>query len=334
MLAAVILPSRLRLPLAMTGMALFLSACGNPTPAVANSLATAHAIVQAWWPQHEAAFVSADPASLPALYAGPALDEAEGEMTINQLKGSVPKYSRPLRGSVIFGPTSLRWFLAIVQYAPVDQDGRAEPISMPFPGLIFNQVGRTWKATIGNVQAPIPHGYLGNGDAALNTALADDRYIMAAPMVAPSYATYLNSLSSGHPVEVPFATGLNSFASETTRLTWPPGSISTAQFNFSVDTADAAVYSITSGITKVPEVVVFVLRRSVVIKPRQGCLVRRAADPWSDIVPAGSYGSVTLGSVVVVAASVPLNDGDTSQGRKVIDISGSVNDVTGSTTKC
>ncbi len=71
----------------------------------------------------------------------------------------------------------------------------------------------------------------------------------------------------------------------------------------------------------------FVLRRSVVIKPRQGCLVGRGADSRSDIVPAGSYRTVTLGSVVVVAASVPLSDGDSSQGRKLIDISGSVNDV-------
>ncbi len=318
----------------MTGIAVLLSACGNPTPATANSFATAHATVQAWWPHHEAALISADPASLTALYAGAGLDEAEGEMRIAQLKRSVPKYPRPFRGSVIFAPTSMHWFLAIVQYAPIDQDGRAESISMTFPGLIFTQMGGTWKATIGNVQAPIPHDYLGNGDAVLSAPLADDRYILAAATVAPSYAAYLNSLSSGHPVEVPFATGLNSFASEVTRLTWPPGSIATAQFSFGVETADAATYSITAGITKVPEVVVFVMRRSVVIKTRQGCLVRRAADQWSDIVPAGSYGSVTLGSIVVVAASVPLNNGDTSQGRKVIDISGSVNDVTDSTIKC
>ena len=294
MIAAVKSRRRLLLPLAMPGIALLLSACGNPAPAAANSFDTAHAIVRAWWPQHEAAIISADPASLVALYSGPALDQAEGEMTVDHLKGSVPKYPRPFRGSVIFGPNGMQWFLAIVQYAPIDQDGRAASISMTFPGLIFNQVGGTWKAIIGNVQAPIPHDYLGNGDAALATPLADDRYILAAAKVAPSYATYLNSLSSGHPVEVPFATGLNSFASEVTRLTWPPGSIATAQFSFSVDTADAATYSITAGITKVPEVVVFVMRRSVVIKPRQGCLVRRAADPWSDIVPAGSYGSVTL----------------------------------------
>ena len=168
----------------------------------------------------------------------------------------------------------------------------------------------------------------------LATPLADGRYIIAAATVADSYVTYLNSLSSGHPVEGPFATGLNSFASEVTRLLWPPGSIAATQFSFSVDTADAATYSITAGITRVPEVVVFVLRRSVAIKPRQGCLVRRTGDSWSDIVPAGSYRSVTLSSVVVVAATVPLNDGDTSEGRKVIDISGSVNDMTTSTIKC
>ena len=334
MLAAVSLPVRLRSPLVIAGIVCLLSACGNPAPAAANSFATAHAIVQAWWPEHEAALISADPASLAALYSGPALDQAEGEMTIAKLRGAVPKYPRPFRGSVIFAPAGTQWFLAIIQYAPVDQDGRAQSIPMTFPGLIFNQVGGTWKATIGNVQAPIPHNYLGSGDATLTSPLADNRYIVAAPTVAPSYATYLNSLSSSQPVVAPFATGLNSFANEVTRLTWPPGSIATVQFSFSVDTADAAAYSITTGITKVPEVVVFVLRRSVAIKSRQGCLVRRTGDPWSDIVPAGSYRSVTLGSVVVLAASVPLNDGDTSQGRKVIDISGSVSDVTVSTTTC
>jgi len=334
MLAAVKSPRRLPSLLAMTGIAFLLSACGNPAPTAAHSFATEHAIVKAWWPQHEAAFISADPASLTALYAGPGLDEAEGEMSIAQLKGSMPKYPRPFRGSVIFAPASMQWFLAIVQYGPIDQDGRAGSISMTFPGVIFIQVGGTWKATIENVQAPIPHDYLGNGDAVLSTPLADDHYILAAATVAPSYVAYLNSLSSGHPVEVPFATGLNSFASEVTRLRWPPGSIATTQFSFSVDTADTATYSITAGITKVPEVVIFVLRRSVVIKARQGCLVRRAADSWSDILPAGSYRTVTLGSVVVVAASVPLNDSDMSQGRKVIDISGSVNDVTASAIKC
>jgi hypothetical protein len=334
MLPAVTLLRRMLTLQVATGLAFLVSACGAPVPAVTTTFATAHATVQAWWPKHEAAFTTADPALLPALYAGPGLDEAEGEMAVAQLKGSVHKYPRPFRSSVIFAPTGAPWFLAIVQYAPVDQDGRAEPISMAYPGLIFNRVGGTWKAIIANVQAPIPHGALGNGDAALAAPLADDRYILAAGSVAPSYATYLNSLRSGQPGEGPFDTGLNSFSDAVTRLMWPPGSIATAKFDFSVDTAQAAAYSITTGITNVPEVVVFVLRRSVVIRARQGCLVRRVADPWNDIVPAGSYASVTINSVVVLAASIPLNDGDTSQGRKVIDISGSVNDTSASTAKC
>src|SRR5439155_213613 len=86
MLAAVKSPRRLPSLLAMTGIAFLLSACGNPAPAAAHSFATEHAIVKAWWPQHEAAFISADPASLTALYAGPGLDEAEGEMSIAQLR--------------------------------------------------------------------------------------------------------------------------------------------------------------------------------------------------------------------------------------------------------
>ena len=51
-------------------------------------------------------------------------------------------------------------------------------------------------------------------------------------------------------------------------------------------------------------------------------------------MPAGSYRSVTLTSLSVIAASVPVNNGDTSQGRKVIDISGGLDDVATSTVTC
>jgi hypothetical protein len=82
-------------------------------------------------------------------------------------------------------------------------------------------------------------------------------------------------------------------------------------------------------------VLLFILRRAVVLTPRSGCLVRRQDDlAWSDVVPAGSYRSLTLSSVSVIAATVPRNDGDTSQGRKVIDISGGIDDVSASGVKC
>lgn len=255
-------------------------------------------------------------------------------MTMAKLGGGLPKYTRPFRGSVIFAPTGSTWFIAIIQYAPVDQDGRAEAFTMSFPGLLFAKVGATWKATAANVQAPIPHSAFGSGDATLSTPLGNDRFIMAASTIAPSYSDYLISLSAGHQADVPFPTGITSFGSQATGLSWPPGSIATTRFSFAVVSVDAAMYSITTGLTQVPEVVIFLLRRSILIEPRQGCLVRRANDPWSDVVPAGSYRAVTLDSVLVIAATVPLNDHDTSQGRKVVDISGSVNDVSALTAKC
>jgi hypothetical protein len=259
-------------------------------------------------------------------------------MAMETLKSARPKYPRPFRGSVIFAPGSggdLAWFLAIVKYAPVDQDGRAQPITVTFPGIIFAKVDGAWKGAAADVQAPIPQGMFGNGDAALSAPLADDHYIMAASAIASSYAAYLTELSSGARPEGSFATGPSSVADRLTRIPWPPGSIATARFTFEVVDAEIARYSITSGITKVPEVVVFVLRRTAVIKPRKGCLVRSAEDiEWSDIVPAGSYSAVTLRSVAVVAATVPTNDGDTSQGRKVIDISAGIDDVSVAVAKC
>ena len=262
---------------------------------------------------------------------------ANGAMTTAALKGAHPKYPRPFRGSIIFGPNDpigAGWFIAIVQYAPVDQDGRAQQLTLTFPGLLFAKAGGLWKANVANVQAPIPHPALGSSDAVVSKPLSDAHYIMAAGEIASAYSAYLNTLSSGQVGSVVFPTGLNSFAGQVTRLQWPPGSIATTRFSFDVDKADVASYSITSGLTNVPEVVLFVLTRTVTITPRQGWLVRRPNDSWSDIVPAGTYSQVTLSSKLVVAASVPLNDGDTSQGRKVIDIGGSINDTSAASVSC
>jgi hypothetical protein len=316
-----------------------LTSCGGArTPTAEVPFAQAHAIVQSWWPKEEAAVISGDPRTLTELYAGSALDVATGEMAMTTLRGGRPKYPRPFRGSVIFALASgagAAWFLAIIQYAPIDQDGRAQAISRSVPGMIFANIGGTWKASVADVQAPIPHNALGNGDSTLSTPLSDEHYLMAASAIATSYAGYLNEISAGQQPDVPFPTGLNSFAWQFTRIAWPPGSIATARFTFVVDTPEVADYSITSGIIKVPEVVLFVLRRSVVIKPRQGCLVRRQDDlQWSGIVPAGSYSVVTLNSVSVVAATVPLNDGDTSQGRKLVDVSAAIDDVSATAAKC
>jgi hypothetical protein len=316
-----------------------LTSCGeSSTSAKEVPFGQAHAIVQSWWPKEEAAVISGDPRTLTELYAGSALDVATGEMGTTTLRGARPKYPRPFRGSIIFALSSgagAAWFLAIIQYAPIDQDGRAQAVTRSLPGMIFAKIGGTWKASAADVQAPIPHDVLGNGDSTLSTPLSDEHYILAASAIATSYDTYLNELSAGQQPDFPFPTGLNSFAWQFTRIPWPPGSIATARFSFVVDTPEVADYSITSGIVKVPEVVLFVLRRSVVIKPRQGCLVRRPDDlQWSDIVPAGSYSAVTLNSVSVLAATVPLNDGDTSQGRKLIDVSAGIDDVSATGVKC
>jgi hypothetical protein len=324
--------------LVSTGLTTLLLSCGAPTVTTSNAFSQEHAVVQSWWAKEESAFMSGDPQALGDLYDGVALEVAEGQMTIEKLKGTRPKYPRPFRGAIIFAPSAgsnPAWFLAIVQYAPIDQDGRAQPITMTFPGVLFTTASGSWKAAEADVQAPIPHSALGNADTTVSTPLGDNHYIMAAPGVAESYNAYLNALSASQPTEVPFATGPTSFAAEVTRISWPPSSIATARLTFEVETPEVAAYAITSGLIQVPEVVLFVLRRTVVIKPRQGCLVRLATDiEWSGIVPPGSYTAVTLTSVSVVAASVPLNDGDASQGRKVIDISGSADDVTAAGIKC
>jgi hypothetical protein len=315
-----------------------LSSCGAPANvADAHSLVWAHTIVQGWWPREEAAFISGQATALNDLYSGTALEVAEGQMTMETLRNSRPKYPRPFRGSVVFAPSgsSQSWFLAIIQYAPVDQDGRAEPVTTTAPGLIFTQMAGTWNASAADVQAPIPHDLLGNGDSILSAPLTDDHYFMAASSIATSYATYVNLLSGGQQPVAPFPTGLNTFAWSFTRIPWPPGSIATAQFKFEVVDAKIAAYSITVGYSKVPEVVIFSVRRTVVIMPRHGCLVRQANDlEWSAVVPPGSYSSVTITSLAVVAASVPLNDGDVSQGRKIIDIGGPIDDIRADGQKC
>ena len=331
-------PPAISLPTALVAMIAFAS-CGAPVSSTAEaSFAPEHAIVQGWWPKEEAAVISGDPRTLTELYAGSALDVASGEMAMTTLRGARPKYPRPFRGSTIFALSpraTAAWFLAIIQYAPIDQDGRAQAITRSVPGVIFVNIGGTWKASVADVQAPIPHNALGNGDSTLSMPLSEDHYLMSASAIATSYASYLNELSAGQQPDVPFATGLNSVAWQLTRIAWPPGSIATARFRFAVDTPEVARYSITSGIIKVPEVVLFVLRRSVVIKPRQGCLVRRQNDlQWSDIVPARTYSAVTLSSVSVLAATVPLNNGDTSQGRQLIDVSAGIDDVSATFAKC
>lgn len=331
-------PPTISLLVTLAAMVSVTSCSEPPTSTVEVPFGQAHEIVQSWWPKEEAAVISGDPRTLTELYSGSALDVATGYMTMTALRGSRPKYPRPFRGSIIFALSpgaGAAWFLAIIQYAPIDQDGRAQAITRSVPGMIFANIGGTWKASVTDVQAPIPHNALGNGDSTLSTPLSDDHYLMAASAIATSYASYLNELSAGQQPDVPFPTGLNSFAWQFTRIAWPPGSIATARFSFVVNTPEVAHYSISSGIIKVPEVVLFVLRRSVVIKPRQGCLVRRQNDlQWSDIVPAGTYSAVTLSSVSVLAATVPLNNGDTSQGRQLIDVSAGIDDVGTTVAKC
>ena len=331
-------PSAISLFAALVAM-IALASCGAPLRSTSEApFAKAHAVVQSWWPKEEAAVISGDARTLTELYAGSALDVASAEMAMKALRGARPKYPRPFRGSTIFAVSpgaTAAWFLAIIQYAPIDQDGRAQAITRSAPGMIFAKIGGTWKASVADVQAPIPHSALGNVDSTMSTPLSDEHYLMAASAIAVAYTSYLNELSAGHEPDVPFPTGLNSFAWQFTRIAWPPGSIATARFSFVVDTPEVAAYSITSGIIKVPEVVLFVVRRTVVIKPRQGCLVRRQADlQWSDIVPPGSFSAVTLNSVSVLAATVPLNSADTSQGRKLIDISAGIDDVGATVAKC
>ncbi len=275
---------------------LFLLGCGSAAPSEAGPFAEAHTSAQSWWPKAEAAFISGDPTALSDLYAESALDVAKGQMQMALLLGTRPKYARPFRDSAIFLPpagTNANWFLAIVRYAPVDQDGRAGPVDMSAPGMIFSNISRTWKVIATDVQAPITHGLLSSNDSTFSAPLNDSRYLLPRSTVAPAYAAYLNSLSAGQQADVPFPTGLNSFAWQFTRVAWPPSSIATAHFSFEVETLELAEYSISSGTTKVPEVVLFVLRRTVVMKPRQGCLVKRQGDLWSAAVPTGSYSAAS-----------------------------------------
>jgi hypothetical protein len=318
---------------------LMLTGClGQSALNASNPFGPAHGVAQTWWSKEEQAAISGDPTELEDLYAGSALDVARGQMMMSSLKTTRPKYVRPFRGSVIFGPGGAAgwdWFIAIIQFAPVDQDGRAEAMTRSFPGLVFVSTDGTWKATVADLQAPIPHPLSGSSDATLATPPGDARFVLVRSAVAGSYSTYLNARAAGQFPEVPFPTGLDSYAHQLTTISGPLGSIATATFTFEVDTPDVAAYAITSGLTQIPEVVLFVIRRTVLIKPRQGCLVRRAGDiGWSDIVPPGSYSALAIQSVAVGAASIPLNNGDTSQGRKVIDIGGSIDDVGATGVKC
>jgi hypothetical protein len=317
---------------------LSVSSClASPPSTAASPFAQAHSIARSWWPKAEGAFISGNPKTLTDLYGASALDVATGEMQMATLTGGRPRYPRPFRDSAIFLPAAgadSNWFLGIIRYAPVDQDGRAAPVEMSAPGMIFSESDGIWKVVAADVQAPITHDAFATNESRFSAPADDARYIMPRSAVASAYASYLNNLSAGQQSEVPFPTGLTSFAWQFTRIAWPPGSIAIARYSFAVDTSELAEYSITSGLTKAPDVVLFVLRRTVVLKPRQGCLVRRPGDLWSAVVPPGAYSSVTLSSVSVVAATVPINDGDTSQGRKIIDISAAIDDVSAAGVGC
>jgi hypothetical protein len=323
----------------LVGLAItaLVSGCGTP-PSAADQFAHQHEIVKAWWLQNETAFVTNGRASLGRIYSGSGLEIASEQLTTAESKGSRQRYPRPFRGATIFAPNSspsAHWFLAIVAYAPVDIDGRAQPITMTFPGLLFSDSDGTWKVIAADVQAPIPHDVFGTGDAVLSAPRGEDHYVMASTAIAAAFSEYLAAAATGSQPAVLFPTGPTSFAGQFTHIGWPPGSISTTRFTFAVESPKLASYSITNGFTQVPEVVIFVIKRTVVIKPLHGCLVRRADDiEWSDAVPAGIWSSITLTSLAVTAASVPLNDGDSSQGRKVIDISAGVDDISASGVRC
>jgi len=207
---------------------LFLSGCGSAAPAKTGSFAWDRASTQSWWPKAEAAFISGDPTALSDLYADSALEVAKGQMQVAVLLGTRPKYPRPFRDSAIFVPSpgpNTNWFLAIIRYAPVDQDGRAGPLDMSAPGMIFSNISGTWKVIATDVQAPITHDLFSSNDSTFSAPLSDSHYILPRSTVAPAYAAYLNSLSAGQQPDVPFPTGLNSFAWQFTRVAWPPGSI-------------------------------------------------------------------------------------------------------------
>lgn len=302
------------------------------------SFAQLHQIANSWWPKEEAAFSSANPSSLQALFTGQALEVAQGQMTMARLKGTSPKYPRPLRGSVIFAlaaPPAPTWFLAIIQYAPIDQDGRELPSTRSAPGMIFTLSAGTWKVSVADVQAPIPHPTFGS-DAVLSPVGNDSRYILPAAAVPPAYTSFLNDLSANRHGVAPFATGSDTFSWQFARIEWPPSPQAAARFSFTIDVSNTAAYTISNAANgATPEILLFVVRRNVILSPHSGCLVRRSDDlSWSDIVPAGSYRSLTLTSISVVAASVPVNDGDSSQGREVIDVSGGIDDVAANVANC
>lgn len=309
----------------------------GPSPTIAY--AQAHQIAESWWPKAEQAFITGDKPTLQQLYAEPALDEAAGIVTGESLSNTRPKYPRPVRSSVVFIPVASstpQWFLAVIQFAQIDQDGRALAATLSAPGMIFAKQTGAWQVVALNVQAPIPHSYLATNDMTLDAASADVRYILPRAGIASAYASYLKTLRSGQPAEVPFATGPTTFGAQFAHISWPPESTVATVFSFEVDEPELAVYSVTPlGASKAFETLIFVVRRAVTISSPHGCITRRPGDVlWSYVVPPGSFKSVTLTSIGIVAASIPLNDGDTSQGRKVIDISGSVNDLAAVGTNC
>jgi hypothetical protein len=295
----------------------------------------AHKAVEQWWPQNEAAFIAGGAQVLKSLYAGAGLDEATGDMTAADLKAARPKYPRPYRSSTVYLPaagTNSEWFLAIVAYAPIDQDGRAYGWTMNAPGLLFSKGEGGWRVVGSNIQAPIPHPLFAGKEITFSAALPDARYIMARSETPTAYANYLNALAAGKAAEVPFATGTFSFASQFSRLSWPPNV--PTQFNFSVDNPSLATYSFSDSDKPGSEVLVFVVRRTATVSTSPGCMQRRQGDSWSDVLPVGSYKTVKLTSLAIVAASVPLSNASNSQGRQVVDISGSSRDISATVTKC
>jgi hypothetical protein len=307
----------------------------TPTVSPAVQPSEAHKAVEQWWPQNEVAYIAGDGAALKSLYAGAGLDAAQGEMTAEDLKAARPKYPRPYRSSTVYVPAkgaSSQWFLAIVAYAPIDQDGRAYSWTTNAPGLLFAKSDGGWRVVGSNIQAPIPHPVFAAKEITFSAALPDARYIMAGSEIPTAYANYLGALAAGKAGEVPFATGNFSFAPQFSRLAWPPNV--PTQFNFTVDNPSLANYSFSDSDKPGNEVLIFVVRRTVTVSTSPGCMPRRQGDSWSDVVPIGNYKTVKLTSLAIVAASVPLSNATNSQGRQVIDISGSSRDVSATVTKC
>ena len=147
-------------PLVVLMLAVILvSSCLASTPSTsASPFAEAHSIARSWWPKAEAAFISGDPKTLTDLYGATALDVATGEMQVATLTGGRPRYPRPFRDSTIFLPAvgaDSNWFLAIIRYAPADQDGRAGPVEMSAPGMIFSDSDGKWKVVAVDVHRAV-----------------------------------------------------------------------------------------------------------------------------------------------------------------------------------